>query len=152
VSNLQFGLVEAMERRKSLVYCGATEEDIEALQPLDETFYGFADPECDDESSDSEGSDDDSRAKRLDYGADDSCASSDEYFSGEEDLTATGGGSPLRGEAADEVTRAFLYSKFRDNKKSGCSCVTNHWTALPVDAVETLMVNIAAMSKSSKKQ
>lgn len=147
----RFVLAEAMERRKSLLYCGATEEDIEALHEHDETFYGFEKPENVSSSEDSD-SDDESLAQRHDYGADESYPSGDEYFSSGEDFGATGGGSPLRGDEADVVSHAYFYSKVRENRKTGCGCVTNHWRNLPADAVETLMVNIAGMSKCSKKQ
>ena len=36
-----------MEQRKSLVYCGATDEDVEALPVLGKSFYGYAIPESD---------------------------------------------------------------------------------------------------------
>jgi len=138
-----------MDRRKSLLYCGAEEDDVLALREHDETFYGFRSASDSDDSCDSESSDDGHGAKRLDAGSD---SSSDELFSEGEDLAATGVSSCLRGENADEVRAGLVHAQVRDNRSLGCGCSINHWLRFSSDAVEKLMMNLAAMTKSARKQ
>ena len=77
-----------MERRKSIVHCGADEDDVAALRVHGESFYGYAPVPCDGESescsstsSDSDSSSDKGPTKQVDYGTD-NCDS--EYFSSED--------------------------------------------------------------------
>jgi len=86
----------------------------------------------------------------VDDGSDDD---RDEYFSGGEDLAATGCSSTsLRGECPSNFLTGQLQAQVRDNRSIGCGCKVNHWRQFSPDAVETLMLNIAAMSSSARKQ
>ena len=125
--------VVVMEHKKSIVYCGAEEDDVAALRAHDESFYGYAPVPGDSESefrssssSDSDSSSDESPAKLVDYSTD-NC--DDEYFSYEEDF-ATGCSSNLRGEAADGVSEGFFHATVRDNRRLGCGCANTHWQQL----------------------
>ena len=132
-----------MDRRKSLVYCGAEEEDVEALREHDASFYGFSEAAVSSESPDttsgSESDDGCSSVKQVDYGSDD-----DEVYSegGDESSIAN----------PDELQRGHFFAMIRDAKSSGCKCYTNHWQELNTDQLETLMMNIASMTKMKRKQ
>jgi len=145
-----------MDRRKSLVYCGAEADDITALRSQDESFYGFV-SESGSTSSDSDSTATDEEAsygaaKRSRYNSSSDDTSADEYY-GHVDLAATGGGGGLRGQSADDTLRGSIAASIRDNKDMGCQCRTNnHWQCLPSQDLEDLMVNISAMDKHRRKQ
>ena len=64
-----------MDHRKSLVYCVAEEEDVEAFREHDASFYGFSEAAVSSESPDttsgSESDDGYSSVNRVDYDSDD---------------------------------------------------------------------------------
>ena len=77
--------------------------------------------------------------KRVDYGSDDD----DVYSKGDDESSIA---SP------DELQRGHFFVMIRDAKSIGCKCYTNHWQELNADQLETLMINIASMTKMKRKQ
>ena len=129
--------------QESLVYCGAEEEDVEALREHDARFYGFSEAAVSSESPDttsgSESDDGCSSVKRVDYGSDD-----DEVYSEGDDESSIAN--------PDELQRGHFFAMIRDVKSIGCKCYTNHWQELNADQLETPMMNIASMTKMKRKQ
>ena len=48
--------------------------------------------------------------------------------------------------------RGHFFAMIRDANSIGCKCYTNHWQELNADQLETLMMNIASMTKMKRKQ
>ena len=132
-----------MGRRKGLVYCGAEEEVVEALREHDARFYGFSEAafssKSPDTTSGSESDDGCSSVKRVDYGSDD-----DEVYNEGDDESSIAN--------PDELQRGHFFIMIREAQGIGCKCYTNYWQEQKADQLETLMLNIASMTKMKRKQ
>ena len=142
-----------MESRRSLSFCGAEDDDIEALREYDEQFYGFrssasaaAEQGSSDQSDDSDDvsdTDDERPAKRIDAGE-----SGDELLC--DDDTAAECDEPPH-----NIERALIAAQIRDSVDAGCGCTAegvNHWKDLPAENTELLMLRMRNLSKRDLKQ
>ena len=94
------------------MYCGAEEEDVEALREHDTSFYGFSEAAVSSESphttSGSKSDDGCSSVKRVDFGSDD-----DEVDSEGDDESSVAN--------PDELQRGHFFAMTRDAKASDAS-------------------------------
>ena len=77
--------------------------------------------------------------KRVDFGRDD-----DEVDSEGDDESSVA--------KPDELQRGHFFAMIRVTKSIGCKCYTNHWQELNADKLESLMMNIASMTKMKRRQ
>lgn len=132
-----------MERRKSLSYCGAADDDFSALHNHDSSFYGL---NSDFESSSEDSYSDQEPPEKRSYFADDSSCDEDFDSGDESPTTEPADAAPVSASAG------YIAAQIRENVESGCNCKTNHWELLPTDKLETLMVSLRDLGKPELKQ